>query len=78
MLNQLFTDPIALRSAQAVSAAAFAMLVAFLARRQGIYLQREAVIALVRGITQIIIVGLLLTFVLGGRSVAQCGLCSWA
>jgi putative ABC transport system permease protein len=66
MLNQLFTDPIALRSALAVSAAAFAMLVAFLARRQGIYLQREAGIALVRGITQIIIIGLLLTFVLGG------------
>ena len=65
MLNQLFTDPIALRAAQAVSAAAFAMLVAFLARRQGIYLQREAGIALVRGITQIIFVGLLLTFVLG-------------
>ncbi len=65
MLNQLFTDPIALRAAQAVSAAGFAMLVAFLARRLGIYLQREAGIALVRGITQIIIVGLLLTFVLG-------------
>jgi len=66
MLNQLFNDPIALRTAQVVGAAAFALVVAFLARRQGIHLQREAAIALVRGITQIVIVGLLLTFVLGG------------
>ncbi len=66
MLNQLFNDPIALRAAQAISAAIVALVVAFLARRQGIHLQREAVIALLRGISQIIVVGLLLTFILEG------------
>ena len=64
MLNLFFPDPIALRIAQAVSAAFFAMAVAYLARRAGIRLQRESVVALVRGISQIVIVGLLLTFVL--------------
>jgi len=64
MLNQLFHDPIALTAAQAAGAAGFALVVAFLARGQGIQLQREAGIALARGIIQIIIVGLLLTVVL--------------
>ena len=66
MLNQLFNDPIALRAAQAISAAIVALVVAFIARGQGIHLQREAVIALLRGISQIIVVGLLLTFILEG------------
>ncbi len=66
MLNLLFHDPIALCAVQAVGAAGFALIVAFLARRQGIFLQREAGISLARGISQIVIVGLLLTFVLGG------------
>jgi len=65
MLNQLFHDPMALRSAQAFSAAVVALMVAHLASRAGIRLQKESVVALVRGICQIIIVGLLLTFVLG-------------
>ncbi len=65
MLNQLFHDPMALRSAQAFSAAAVALMVAHLARRAGIRMQKESVVALVRGISQIVIVGLLLTFVLG-------------
>ncbi len=64
MLNQLFHDPITLRAAQVIGAAAFALVVAFWARRQGIHLQREAAIALARGIIQIIIVGLLLVLVL--------------
>jgi putative ABC transport system permease protein len=66
MLNLLFPDPIALRIAQALSAAFFAVMVAYLARRAGIRLQRESVVALIRGISQIVIVGLLLTLVLGG------------
>jgi len=65
MLNQFFHDPMALRSAQAFSAAIVALIVAHLASRAGIRLQKESVVALVRGISQIIIVGLLLTFVLG-------------
>jgi putative ABC transport system permease protein len=65
MLNLLFPDPMALRIAQAVSAAFFAVMVAYLARWAGIRMQRESVVALVRGISQIVIVGLLLTLVLG-------------
>jgi putative ABC transport system permease protein len=65
MLNQLFPDPMALRAAQAIGAAIVALIVAYLARRAGIRLQRESVVALVRGISQIVIVGVLLTFVLG-------------
>jgi UDP-glucose/iron transport system permease protein len=65
MLSLIFHDPLMLRIAQAIGAAIFALIVAFLARSVGIRLQRETVVALVRGISQIIVVGLLLTFVLG-------------
>ncbi len=65
MLSQIFHDPLSLRAAQAVGAALLALVVAYMARWVGINLQREVVVALVRGIVQIIIVGLLLTFVLG-------------
>jgi len=65
MLSQIFHDPLMLRVAQAISAAIFALVVAYLARCSGIRLQRETIVALVRGISQIIIVGVLLTFVLG-------------
>jgi putative ABC transport system permease protein len=65
MLNQPFPDPMALRAAQAVCAAVVALMVAFLARRAGIRMQKESAIALVRGIGQIVIVGLLLRLVLG-------------
>jgi putative ABC transport system permease protein len=67
MLNQLFHDPIALRAAQALGAAIFALVVAFAARRQGIHLERETLVALARGIVQIIVVGFVLTFVLGSQ-----------
>ena len=66
MLDQLFAEPMAVRAGQAISGAIFALVVAHLAGRAGVHLQREAVVALVRGICQIIIVGLLLTVVLGG------------
>jgi putative ABC transport system permease protein len=65
MLNQIFHDPLMLRLAQAIGAALFALIVAYLAQLSGIRLQRETAVALVRGISQIIIVGVLLTFVLG-------------
>jgi putative ABC transport system permease protein len=67
MLNQFFTDPIALRAAQALGAAILALIVAFVARGQGIHLERETIVALVRGIVQITIVGFVLTFILGGE-----------
>ena len=65
MLNQLFHNPLALRLAQAAGAAVVALAVAFLARGRGIHLERETVVALIRGFVQIIIVGVLLTVVLG-------------
>ena len=65
MLNLFFPDPMALRIAQAVIAAFFALVVAYLARRAGIRMQHESAVALLRGIIQIVIVGVLLTIVLG-------------
>ena len=67
MLNQLFHDPIMLRAAQAVGAALVALIVAFTARNRGIHLARETVIALARGIVQIVTVGFVLTLILGGE-----------
>jgi putative ABC transport system permease protein len=64
MLKQFVADPMTLRAAQAAGAAILALIVAFLASRAGIRLLCEAAVALVRGISQIIIVGLLLTLVL--------------
>lgn len=66
MLNQLFNDPTALRVAQAFCAALFALIVVFIARQRGIHLEREAVVAIVRGIVQIVAIGFVLTLVLGG------------
>jgi putative ABC transport system permease protein len=66
MLNQFFTDPIALRAAQAIGAAILALIVALVARGYGIQMVRETIVALVRGIIQITIVGFVLIFVLGG------------
>ncbi len=64
MLTQVFSDPIALRAAQALCAAIFALIVAFAANRRGIHVERDTVIALARGIVQIVIVGYLLSLVL--------------
>jgi UDP-glucose/iron transport system permease protein len=65
MLERFVPDTMTLRAAQAVGAAIFALIVAYLARRVGIRLLSEAAVALVRGISQIVVVGLLLTLVLG-------------
>lgn len=66
MLDRLFHDPMQLRLAQAACAAFFAIAVAWLARWAGTRLQSESAVALVRGICQIVIVGLLLKLVLSG------------
>src|ERR1700751_5131860 len=65
MLNRFVPDPMTLRVAQAVGAAIFALAVAYLAGRAGIRLLGETAVALIRGIGQITLVGLLLTLVLG-------------
>jgi hypothetical protein len=51
ILNQFFTDPIALRVAQVLCAAIFA-------RQNGIHLERETIISLVHSFFQIVIVSL--------------------
>ena len=65
MLNRFVPDPMTMRAAQAAGAAIFALAVAYVARRAGIRLLGETAVALIRGIGQIILVGLLLTLVLG-------------
>jgi len=65
MLKRFVPDPMTLRAAQAVGAAIFPLAVAYVARWAGIRLLSEAAVALVRGVGQIILVGLLLTLVLG-------------
>lgn len=65
MHAQLLIETFAARSAQAAGAVALALAVALLARRAGIGLLAETRTALVRGIGQIVLAGLLLTLVLG-------------
>lgn len=66
MLKHIFTSHIALGFAQAGIAAALALVILFLARRRGIHLESEIVVALVRGIAQISAVGFILVMLLKG------------
>jgi UDP-glucose/iron transport system permease protein len=64
MLNRLFTDPLQLGLAQALAAGAVAYAVVLIARGRQIHLERDAAIALVRGLVQIIAVGSVLVLLL--------------
>ncbi len=66
MLKLLFSDQLHLGLAQAAVAALAAMVVVSLARRRGIRLEAETLIAMVRGIVQIIAVGSVLLLLLRG------------
>lgn len=66
MLNEFFSEGIELGLAQAAVAGALAMVVMLLAQRREIHLERETVIALVRGLIQIVIVGSVLALLLQG------------
>ena len=66
MLKLLFHTPLQLGIAQVVVAAVVAFAVVLLARRRGIHLEGEALMAMVRGLVQIIAVGSILGFLLGG------------
>lgn len=66
MLKSLFSSQVALGLAQAGVAAAAAMIVVLLARRRQVHLGWEAVIAMVRGIVQIVAVGSILLLLLRG------------
>ncbi|HEV2400007.1 MAG TPA: ABC transporter permease [Candidatus Sulfotelmatobacter sp.] len=64
MLNRLFTNQLQLGLAQALIAAVAAFAVVLLARRRKIHVEGEAVIALVRGLVQIVAVGSVLVIML--------------
>jgi putative ABC transport system permease protein len=66
MLNQFFSDPLLLGAAQAVIATVLALAVMFIARAQGIHLEREILIALARGVVQIVAVGVVLVTLFAG------------
>ena len=68
MLSQWFTNPIELGLAQAAIVAAMALVVTFIARGRGIHLEREVVIALLRGLSQIVVIGLILVVVFQGTN----------
>jgi len=66
MLKLLFSNPLHLGLAQAAVAALAAMVVVLLARQRGIRLESEALIAMVRGLVQIVAVGSVLVLLLRG------------
>ncbi len=65
MINQLFHNPAAAAAAQAAVAFILALFTVLVARQQGIHVETESVIALVRGLVQMVAVGLVLVALLG-------------
>src|SRR6266851_2493669 len=66
MLKELFTSQLTLGCAQAAVATLLALAVMLLARQRAIHLERETIVALVRGIVQITAVGSVLVLLLKG------------
>ncbi len=66
MLKHLFSNPLHLVMAQAAMAAFAALLVVLLARKRGIHLEGDVLIAMTRGLVQIIAVGSILVLLLKG------------
>jgi len=66
MLREFFTSQLTLGCAQAAVATLLALAVMLLARQRAIHLERETIIALVRGIAQITAVGSVLVLLLKG------------
>jgi len=64
MLNTIFKDQLPLGIAQAVATIILALAVMVVASQQKIHLEKEIVVALTRGIVQVIIAGLVLTLLL--------------
>ncbi|HLJ85348.1 MAG TPA: ABC transporter permease [Candidatus Angelobacter sp.] len=64
MLNRWFTDPLQLGLAQAVAASTVALAVVLLARGRKIHIEKDSVIALIRGLVQIVAVGSVLVLFL--------------
>jgi len=66
MLEHFFRNQLELGLAQATIAALAAMLVVLLARKRGIHLEGETLVAMLRGIVQIVAVGSILSLLLRG------------
>jgi putative ABC transport system permease protein len=66
MLVRLFPDSIQLGVAQAVLTVILALIVVYVARRGRVHLERETVVALIRGLVQIVAVGSVLILVFRG------------
>ncbi|HZQ23105.1 MAG TPA: ABC transporter permease [Terriglobales bacterium] len=66
MLNRIFHGQVQLGLAQAALAAFLAVIVVLLARKRHIHLERETLVALVRGLVQIVAVGSVLVLLLRG------------
>jgi putative ABC transport system permease protein len=66
MLKYFSSNQLYLGLEQALIAASAAMLVVLLARKRGIHLEREALVAMVRGLVQIVAVGSILLLLLRG------------
>ena len=68
MLASLLGDTLQLGIAQAAVTALLALAAVLVARRQGIHLERETLVGLVRGFVQIVAVGSILVFLFRGPS----------
>jgi len=66
MLKQIFSNQLSLGLAQALVATVLALAVMGLARKRQIHLERDIIIALIRGIVQIVAVGSILVLLLRG------------
>src|SRR5580704_14100545 len=66
MLKLFFSNQLYLGLAQALVAALAAMVVVLLARKRGMHLERDTLVAMVRGIVQIVAVGSILLLLLRG------------
>jgi putative ABC transport system permease protein len=69
MLSHFFSDPITLSAAQAVVAGVMALIMMGIASWAGIHLEKEIVIALLRGLVQVVAVGAVLLFIFKGPTV---------
>ncbi len=66
MLTYFFTDTLSLGIAQAIVAALLALGMVWIARGQSIHIERETIVALVRAMVQIVLVGSVLIVLLRG------------
>jgi len=66
MLKTIFTNQLTLGCAQAAATTVLALLVMLMARARAIHVERETVVALIRGIVQITVIGSILVLLLRG------------